>query len=282
MEENGKRMVADTGYEVKQAMRIGGKEILLAENLNAEDGQFYLVATCRERGFLMEYSNPVTDDNYLDAVQDFVGRIVSEVEAIRAELTALNLPAAIFTKEHCHPHDYGVDIVGKVVAIKAEILSPEYRRGDVQLVYVTGGNGARGGARGNAVYCNHLNNGEHTRFDRRDVLGVVRSESLPQWAKENLARLQGEKEKPAAEKEFAGRYEISERMEVGQKVFALGHCAGAVQPYGTWQSHKTRKGDFDIGHYFSDYDTAKEDLRERAANEQQRIERPKRREDGAR
>ena len=40
-EQQKKRMVSDTGYEVRQSMQIGGMEILLAENMKAEDGQIY-------------------------------------------------------------------------------------------------------------------------------------------------------------------------------------------------------------------------------------------------
>ncbi len=281
-EQKEKRMVADTGYEVKQSMRIGGKEILLAENMSAEDNQFYLVATYRERGFLAEYSAAVTGDDYLEAVQEFCERISREAETVRAEQDKLNVPhTAIITKEQCHPHNYGQDLVDKIVAIKAEVLSAEYRRGDFQLIYVTGGNGARADARGSVVFCRHLNSGETTRFDRRDVLGIVNSEHIPHWAKVKHEQFRNEEKTPPKGKEFAGRYEIIERIEVGQKVFALGHNKNAVQPYGTWQGRKDSKG-FDYGHYFSDYNDAKEDLRERAAKEQRHIERPKRREDGAR
>ncbi len=72
------------------------------------------------------------------------------------------------------------------------------------------------------------------------------------------------------------------RAKLQQKVFALGHNKNAAQPYGTWQGRKDVKDSFDLGHYFSDYDAAKTDLQERAAKEQRHIERPKRREDGAR
>ncbi len=241
------------------------------------------MATYRERGFLAEYSAAVTSDDYLEAVREFCERIASEAQAVRAEQDKLNVPfTAIITKDQCHPHDYGQDLVDKVVAIKAGVLNPEYRRGDFQLIYVTGGNGARADARGSAVFCRQLNSGETTRFERRDVLGIVNSEYLPHWAKVKCEAFRNEEKTPPKSKEFAGRYEITERIEVGQKVFALGHNKDAAQPYGTWQGRKDVKDSFDLGHYFSDYDAAKDDLRDRAAKEQQRIERPKRREDGVR
>lgn len=271
-----KHMIGSTGYEVKYTFRIGGNEILLAENMNAENGEHYLIAKYAERGFMGEYSLAEAGGDYLEILRAFTGRINEEVEALAAERDALNLPADIFTSEQCYPHSYAESIENKVVAIKASVLSPEYRRGDNQLVFATHGNGTRANARGSAVYCYHLNNGEHTRFERQDVLGVVRPECIPDWAKESLERIQGGISKPAEEKEFAGNYEITERIEAGQKVFALGHCEKAANPYGTWQGYKNRKNDFDYGHYFDDYESAKADLRERAASEQQRMGRTKR------
>jgi len=182
-----KRMVSNTGYEVIQSMRIGGKEILLAENMRAEDGQIYFVCGYRENGIIGEYSQAVTSGDYLETVREFAGRINDEAERIRAEHTARGLPSDLFTAEQCYLHDYGEDIEGKVIAMKAEVFSPEYRRGDNQLVLVTGGFGAHANSRGSAVYCYHLNNGEHTRFERREVLGVVKD--LPDWAKERLTAI---------------------------------------------------------------------------------------------
>jgi len=60
-------------------------------------------------------------------------------------------------------------------------------------VLVTGGNGARANPNGNAVYCTHLNDGKHTRFERYEMLGEVKAEFLPLWATEKAAEIQAEK-----------------------------------------------------------------------------------------
>lgn len=281
MDENKeKRMVSNTGYEVKQTLKIGSKEIILAENPQAENGQFYLVCNYTENGFIGEYSMSVTSDDYLEAMNEFTDRINAEVEKIQSARDALGLPADLFTAADCLPNNYAESIEGKVVAIKSEVFSPEYRRGDMQLVYAVRGNGVSANPRGNAVYCYHLNDGTHTRFERYDVLGMVKE--LPEWAQESLARLKAENEKSVDTKEFAGNYQIIDRIEVGQKVFALGYCEKAAQPYGTWQGYKNSRGNFDWGHYFGTHETAKTDLHDRAAKEQERIDRPKRREEETR
>jgi hypothetical protein len=278
-ENKEKRMISDSGYEVRQAFRIGGKEVLLGERRNDDGNMNYIVCDYKEQGIFAEYSNALGDDDYLEAVTEFTGRIGAEAERIKAERNARGLPRDLFTAEHCDRNDYAQSIEGKVVAIRTEVFSPEYQSGDNQLVYVVRGNGAIANPRGNAVYCYHLNTGEHTRFERYDVQGVVKE--LPDWAKESLARIQAQMDKPAETKEFAGNYEIIERMEVGQKVYALGFCERAVNPYGTWEGRKNSAGNFDYGHYFNDHDTAKTDMHDRAAKEQVRLD-AKKRSDGAR
>jgi len=272
-DNNEKRMISDTGYEVRQAFCIGGKELLLAENQDAENGQFYLVCTYIDHGIIGEYKQAMTSDDYLEVVRNFSERISKETAEIEAERGAQNLPVDLFTAEDCYPHSYSESIEGKVVAIRPSVLSPEYRRGDMQLVLVSRGNGAGADPMGSAVYCYHLNSGVHTRFERNEVLGIVKE--LPDWANESLARLQGELDKPLEEKQYAGNYEIIERIEAGQKVFALGYSEKAVLPYGTWQGSKHCEG-FDWGHYFDSHEAAKDDLHDRAAAEQERAARTQR------
>ena len=273
-EQKEKRMVSDTGYEVLQAMHIGSMEVLLAENPNAENSQFYLVANYREYGIIGEYASAVTVDDYLEAVQEFTGRINTQVEVIRAERDERGTPADIITADQCRAHKYEDDLIGKVVAIKANVFSPEYRRGDYQLVLVTGGNGARANPSGNAVYCTYLSTGEKTRFERYEVLGIV--ETLPDWARERLAQIQDPREALDSTKEFAGRYEIIERTVVGNKVFALGHNPTGAQTYGTWFKFDSPNRGYDMGHYFDTYEQAKGDLQERITREQGSIERHQR------
>jgi hypothetical protein len=267
-------MIGNTGYEVKQTLRLGGKEIVLAEDMEAEGGFCYLVCQYTENGIFEEYSKGVASDDYLEAMQTFVERLSAGLTELQASREALSLPASLYTAQDCYAHDWSESIEKKVVAIKAEVLSPEYRRGDVQLVYAVSGSGSRANPMGSAVYCYHLNDGAHTRFERRDVLGVVRE--LPAWARESLARIQADLEKPAEAKEYAGNYEVIERIEAGRKVFALGYCKSAVKPYGTWEGHKESRGSFYWGHYFDTHKEAAADLHERAGKEQRHLDAKKR------
>jgi hypothetical protein len=182
-----KRMIADTGYEVKHAICIGDREILIAENMKEPNGNYYLIANYWENGIVGEYSLAMVSNDYIEIMQEYAMRITHQTKKVKAEIGTADYQTEIFAAEHCYPNDYSKSIEEKVVAIKAETLRSEYRRGDVQLVYVTGGFGAMGDARGNAVHCYHLNDGKQTRFERYQVLGEVKV--LPDWAKERLAVL---------------------------------------------------------------------------------------------
>ena len=189
------RMVGDSGYIVIHAIRIGDKEILLAEDKKAENGMHWLVGNYTENGIIGQYYECLAGDDYLEMMQEFTKRIDGQITIMKEEISKLDMGQDVFTSEHCFPNDYSESIADKIVAIKADVFRPEYMRGDMQLVLVTRGNGTGANPRGNAVYCLHLNNGKHTRFERYDVQGEVKPEHLPDWAKKKAAEIQAEKGK---------------------------------------------------------------------------------------
>ena len=97
--------------------------------------------------------------------------------------------------------DVAHGIVGKVVVINAEPKRYEYQHPAFQLVLADGGNGATGG-RGNAVFGTCLATGEKSRWERYDVLGEIKPECMPDWAKEALAKIkEQQKEKKQKNRE---------------------------------------------------------------------------------
>ena len=77
----------------------------------------------------------------------------------------------------CTP--YGVN---KIVVIKPNVLRREYRMATHQIKLCTGGFGASPNSRGSACFCVDLYSGRHSRFERRDILGTLTADQLPQWA----------------------------------------------------------------------------------------------------
>ena len=117
--------------------------------------------------------------------ENSVGKMPFEV--VMKNYKELDIPVTVITEADCIPDHYKNDINGKIIAINPAILKPEYQRADRQLYYVTGGFGASANSRGSAVFCKNLYDGKTTRYERMDVLGEIKPERMPDWAKEKAA-----------------------------------------------------------------------------------------------
>ena len=71
--------------------------------------------------------------------------------------------------------------------LKESCWSPEN-----QLWLATGGVGCSLPAAGRAVYAACLGDGEQTRRDRRDFIGILNEEHLPDWARESRSQIQNQ------------------------------------------------------------------------------------------
>ena len=170
-------------YEIKQAIHIGDREIVFGEDSKQPDKVSYLVGDYYCNDLFGSYQNTVAGSDYLEMMQEFLDRVSLQIESLRTEISQTDISHEPILLKDCIPDDRSKSIKGKVIAIKADCLRPEYRRAASQLYLVTGGHGAQGNSRGNAVFCDNLHSGEHTRFERYDVMGVVRADCLPEWAK---------------------------------------------------------------------------------------------------
>lgn len=134
-------------------------------------------------------------------MQIFVDRVQAQIDRTKEELSQYPFDKTVFTKAHCIPDNRNSSIVGKVVVINSEPKRYEYQHPAYQLVLADGGNGATGG-RGNAVFGTCLATGERARWERYDVLGEIKPECMPQWAKEALAKIkEQQKEKKQKSRE---------------------------------------------------------------------------------
>lgn len=191
--DDEKRMV-DT-YEVKHAIHVGDKEILFVVDEKKTDCP-YMVCNCTwDNPLGMDhYYNAVGSADYLEMMTEFTDRVQAQLEAVKAERGKITVPVKPFTLEHCIPNDNGQNIENKVVVIRPERLRPEYCTADKQLVLVTGGFGAHANSRGRAVYSTNLYSGKESRWNREDILGIVKPEYIPDWAKERLKQIQAERQ----------------------------------------------------------------------------------------
>lgn len=91
-----------------------------------------------------------------------------------------------FRPEDCREIGYGFSIENKVVLL-AELALPSRKHG--QLFFCMGGIGAGSGTRQGDVFLVSLSDGEHCRCSRREVVGILKPELLPDGAKLQLSQI---------------------------------------------------------------------------------------------
>lgn len=183
--ETEKRMVEN--YEITQSIRIGDREVVFGVDEKSE--MPYLCAFYASNSILESYHECMVSDDYVEILELFVDRVKEQCVKVHGEQEKVTVPREKITSDMCIPTFLCGDIVGKVMAVKREALRPEYRSAEHQLIYVTGGNGARERSFGSACYCITLYSGEHGRWERYDLAGEVKPECLPCWAEERVTEI---------------------------------------------------------------------------------------------
>lgn len=176
-------------YTVLSDVNVGEKEIILASNEQSTDGEKYLCGFVERNDLFELCSECMVSDDYIEIVHLFGSRVANEAELFREQVEKLDIPVAVITEADCIPDHYTKDINGKIIAIDPKVLKPEFRRADRQLYLVTGGFGASANSRGSAVFCTNLHTGESTRYERMDIMGEVKPDCMPDWAKEKAQEL---------------------------------------------------------------------------------------------
>ena len=115
------------------------------------------------------------------------------VSNYRAELAKLHL----FGAEHCEPNSGEQDFTGRVLVLSPDTLRESCWQPENQLWLASGGFGCRPHARGRSVFCTCLGDGETTRWNRSEFVGIIRDECIPDWAAEKLAELRQSQNAPA-------------------------------------------------------------------------------------
>jgi hypothetical protein len=188
MDEN-KRMI--DGCKVLHTVRLDGVEHIVATN--PEDSRPYRLYEARRDNILgvSEARMHLADSDYLKVMREFVRVLAVRTDSLDLDRVYRGTPLMDFpvTEKECVLGGMDEDMTGAVIAIRQEMLSPEYRTQSHQLHIATGGFGCLPEASGRAIYCTNLYSGEQTRFAREDMLGVLAEDILPGWAKTKLAAL---------------------------------------------------------------------------------------------
>ena len=178
-------------YSVKYSMYIGHKDIALGENPDADKDERYMCCFVENNAIFERYSEVLVSDDFAEIAKVFGQRVADAAEEIIRENERVGKELGTneeITAEDCNPISSEDSIENKVVVIKGNILRPEFRYANHQLMLCTGGFGAQANARGRTCYCISLYDGRRTSFYRSDILGVIEPGKLPEWAQKGLLK----------------------------------------------------------------------------------------------
>ena len=149
---------------------------------------------CTQDDIAEYYSEVMSSSEYLEIMELYADRLKGQIAAVQAQRNTLHIPLDMLGREHCFPLLDGDDIANKVVAINPASLRYEYQRADCQLILVTGESGARSNPREHCgLWYQRIHRPQASQWKRGDILGEVRPECLPQWAKDRLQVIQRER-----------------------------------------------------------------------------------------
>lgn len=124
MNDNAEKRMAEN-YEITQAVRIGGKEVVFGIDENSTEP--YFCAIYIENQLFYQYTDCMVSNNCAEIMKLFGERIQQQADMVLAEQRKAAVPLAPVAADDCFPNDYEKSIEGKVVAVKGSALAPEYR-----------------------------------------------------------------------------------------------------------------------------------------------------------
>ena len=110
---------------------------------------------------------------------------ISIIALYRAAFQRLDL----FGTEHCSGDRTEQDFTGKVLILSPDTLKESCWSKENQLWYAHDGFGCNPHAIGRSVRCTCLGDGEMTRWNRNEFVGVLADKYLPEWARTKLTEL---------------------------------------------------------------------------------------------
>lgn len=95
----------------------------------------------------------------------------------------------LFTQEDCLQIGYDMSIDGKVIVLHPSSLPEGLWNAKYQMYFCTGGNGSNPNPIGRSVFTVSLAEGEKIRWNRSDVIGIMKPELLPEYARLQLSQI---------------------------------------------------------------------------------------------
>lgn len=187
-------------YGILKIEKVGTEEFYVGEKIHAQNPDYIFGIVDRELEDLgvTNYRIDKKSEDYLEIMNTFYDAVRTQFLQNKQERE--KEPNGKLTHDDCLSiYDFET-LKGKVVVLKTDILQREYRSIAHQLYLADGGFGCSPKSSGNAIFAYNLYTGRETRIEKYDVLGVIKDEKMPEWAKENLIKIQQRKKSKEMER----------------------------------------------------------------------------------
>lgn len=176
-------------YAIIQTERVGTKEFYIGEKEESSSNEYITGTVNRKLSDLgiVQYSIDAQSHEYSDVLDYYYTHILDEVKRIQEETA--NEPKGTVNRNDCHSINDYETLKGKIIVLDKEVLLKEYQSVSHQLYLADDGFGCYPKGNGNAIFAYNLYTGKKTRIEKYDVLGVIKEERMPEWAKEKREEL---------------------------------------------------------------------------------------------
>lgn len=180
-------------YCIMNSIDIGNKEVVIASNEKGSSDARFLVCDIERNSIEEHFKNAWGCDNLAEALQLYGQHICDAAKVLQEELSealAIAGANAMLQKKDVIPIRWESSLKGQIVVVAGDALKPEYRYATWQLMLCTGGFGANSKPSGTTCYCQRLYDGVCDRYSRRELIGTISRDALPEWAKEKLKKME--------------------------------------------------------------------------------------------
>ena len=144
-----------------------------------EDGRF----SQRNRDWLCDKDIPWDDHRFDFLVESHPAVLDGFIDLVRKEWDQIGL----YDNRHCIPEDKErLDYEGRVLIFSAGSMNEAHLHPEEQLFYAQSGFGCSPSASGRKIFGQFLWDGERCYITRSDVVGAMREDCIPDWAREKL------------------------------------------------------------------------------------------------
>lgn len=180
---NGMHLNESCAREVIEQYGLKRTNYVLANTLKelSHDGRF---SHTNKEWSRMTYIPPDKSHNSEFVVGSHPAVLDGFIDLFRKEQQSL----ALFGSEHCDKDC--LEYEGRVLIMSPDALSEEFWKPEFQLWYAHDGFGCRPSSLGRSIRCTCLSDGETSRWNRNDFIGVIKYEFIPEWAEEQINRLE--------------------------------------------------------------------------------------------